>query len=68
LLLITYDEATAAFIDHVPPPACKTSGTLRRSRESHRNGAPFAFDRLGVRGPHVAVFAMDSQERGVRGT
>jgi phospholipase C len=53
LLLITYDEHGGIY-DHVPPPACTPDGFVA-SAEATGTGAPFAFDRLGVRVPAVAV-------------
>lgn len=47
LLLITYDEHGGLF-DHVPPPACTPD-------EFQDPATGFAFDRLGVRVPAVAV-------------
>jgi phospholipase C len=53
LLLITYDEHGGIY-DHVPPPACPPDGFVA-SAESTGTGAPFAFDRLGVRVPAIAI-------------
>ena len=53
LLLIAYDEHGGIY-DHVPPPACTPDG-FTASAEATGTGAPFAFDRLGVRVPAVAI-------------
>ena len=53
MLLIAYDEHGGIY-DHVPPPACTPDGFVA-SAEATGTGAPFAFDRLGVRVPAVAI-------------
>ena len=53
LLLIAYDEHGGIY-DHVPPPTCTPDGFVA-SGEATGTGAPFHFDRLGVRVPAVAV-------------
>jgi phospholipase C len=53
LLLITYDEHGGIY-DHVPPPACTPDG-FTALPEATGTGAPFNFDRLGVRVPAIAV-------------
>jgi phospholipase C len=52
-LLIVYDEHGGIF-DHVPPPACAPDGYVA-SAETTETGAPFVFDRLGVRVPAILV-------------
>jgi len=52
-LLIVYDN-NGGIYDHVVPPACETDGYTAPA-ESTGTGAPFAFDRLGVRVPAVLV-------------
>ena len=52
-LLIVYDEHGGIF-DHVSPPPCMPDGYVA-SAEATQTGAPFAFDRLGVRVPAVLV-------------
>jgi len=52
-LLIVYDEHGGIF-DHVPPPACTPDGFTASAVET-QTGAPFAFDRLGVRVPAILV-------------
>jgi phospholipase C len=52
-LLITYDEHGGIF-DHVPPPSCTPDG-FTASAQDTGTGAPFAFDRLGVRVPAILV-------------
>ena len=53
LLLITYDEHGGIY-DHVPPPVCTPDGFVATA-EATGTGAPFKFDRLGVRVPAIAV-------------
>lgn len=52
-LLIAYDEHGGIY-DHVPPPACTPDG-FTASAQATGTGAPFAFDRLGVRVPAILV-------------
>ncbi|HMD50073.1 MAG TPA: alkaline phosphatase family protein [Bryobacteraceae bacterium] len=52
-LLIVYDEHGGIF-DHVPPPAC-VADTPFVAPASDTGGAPFAFDRLGVRVPAILI-------------
>jgi phospholipase C len=52
-LLIVYDEHGGIY-DHVPPPACKADA-FQASAADTDTGAPFLFDRLGVRVPAVLV-------------
>jgi phospholipase C len=52
-LLITYDEHGGIY-DHVPPPACTPDGFVAQPKDTG-TGAPFFFDRLGVRVPAVLV-------------
>lgn len=52
-LLIVYDEHGGIY-DHVPPPACVPDAFVAPSSETGI-GAPFAFDRLGVRVPAILV-------------
>lgn len=53
LLLITYDEHGGLY-DHVPPPACKPD-EFPAPASATGTGAPFNFDRLGVRVPAILV-------------
>jgi len=53
LLVITYDEHGGIY-DHVPPPSCTPDGFVA-SGQATGTGTPFAFDRLGVRVPAVAI-------------
>jgi len=53
-LLIVYDEHGAIF-DHVPPPKCPNPDTFHSSQVDPGTGAPFQFDRLGVRVPAILV-------------
>jgi phospholipase C len=53
VLLVVYDEHGGIY-DHVPPPAC-TPDTPFIAPAADTGGAPFAFDRLGVRVPAVLV-------------
>ena len=52
-LLIVYDEHGGIY-DHVPPPACTPDGFVASAADTGA-GAPFAFDRLGVRVPAILV-------------
>ena len=52
-LLIVYDEHGGIY-DHVPPPACLPDGFVAQPSDTG-TGAPFMFDRLGVRVPAVLV-------------
>jgi phospholipase C len=54
LLLVVYDEHGGIY-DHVPPPACTPDAPYVASAEATGTGAPFAFDRLGVRVPAIAI-------------
>lgn len=53
VLLIVYDEHGGIY-DHVPPPACTPDGYSAKAADTG-TGAPFNFDRLGVRVPAVLV-------------
>ena len=54
-LLIVYDEH-GGIHDHVPPPACTPDDdAFVASAQATGTGAPFAFDRLGVRVPAILV-------------
>jgi phospholipase C len=52
-MLIVYDEHGGLY-DHVVPPACTPDGYVAQPSATG-TGAPFAFDRLGVRIPAVLV-------------
>jgi phospholipase C len=52
-LLILYDEHGGIY-DHVLPPNCQPDGFVAQPKDTG-TGAPFAFDRLGVRVPAVLV-------------
>jgi phospholipase C len=52
-LLVVYDEHGGIY-DHVPPPACIPDGFIAPATAT-QTGAPFAFDRLGVRVPAVLI-------------
>ncbi|MGB6898880.1 MAG: alkaline phosphatase family protein, partial [Candidatus Acidiferrum sp.] len=52
-LLVVYDEHGGIY-DHVVPPACTPDG-YTASADATETGAPFAFDRLGIRVPAVLV-------------
>ena len=52
-LLITYDEHGGIY-DHVVPPACKPDGFVASAQDTG-TGAPFSFDRLGIRVPAILV-------------
>ena len=54
-LLIVYDEHGGIY-DHVVPPACAADdAAFVATGEQTETGAPFAFDRLGVRVPAILV-------------
>jgi phospholipase C len=53
LLLVVYDEHGGIY-DHVPPPASVADDT-RASAAETGIGAPFTFDRLGVRVPAILI-------------
>lgn len=54
-LLIVYDEHGGIY-DHVRPPNCTPDdGAFVASADQTETGAPFAFDRLGVRVPAILV-------------
>src|SRR5579871_6476891 len=52
-LLVVYDEHGGIY-DHVPPPACTPDAPFI-APASDTEGAPFAFDRLGVRVPAILI-------------
>lgn len=52
-LLVVYDEH-GGIHDHVPPPACTPDGFVAQP-DATGTGAPFRFDRLGVRVPAVLI-------------
>ena len=52
-LLIVYDEHGGLY-DHVVPPACLKDGFVAQPADTG-TGAPFEFDRLGVRVPAILV-------------
>lgn len=52
-LLVVYDEHGGIY-DHVVPPACTPDG-YNASADATGTGAPFAFDRLGIRVPAILV-------------
>jgi phospholipase C len=52
-LLIVYDEHGGIY-DHVKPPSCQPDGFVAQPKAT-LTGAPFAFDRLGVRVPAILV-------------
>jgi phospholipase C len=52
-LLIVYDEHGGIY-DHVLPPPCMPDGFVAQPKDTG-TGAPFTFDRLGVRVPAVLV-------------
>lgn len=52
-LLIVYDEHGGIY-DHVKPPNCQADGFVAQPKAT-LTGAPFAFDRLGVRVPAILV-------------
>jgi phospholipase C len=54
LLLITYDEH-GAFFDHESPPAATAPNDGTQNHDRAENPRNFAFDRLGVRVPCVAI-------------
>lgn len=53
LLLITYDEHGGIY-DHVRPPKCTPDGFEAKAADTG-TGAPFLFDRLGVRVPAILI-------------
>lgn len=65
-LLIVYDEHGGIY-DHVPPPACTPDG-FEASAADTGTGAPFAFDRLGVRVPAILVSPWVPKGTVVKGT
>jgi phospholipase C len=52
-LLVVYDEHGGIY-DHVPPPACMPDGFVASPNDTGI-GAPFNFDRLGVRVPAILI-------------
>ena len=52
-LLVVYDEHGGIY-DHVPPPSCQPD-SFPSSVLDPGTGAPFKFDRLGVRVPAILV-------------
>jgi phospholipase C len=52
-LLVTYDEHGGIY-DHVPPPACTPDGFVAQPKDT-KTGAPFLFNRLGVRVPAILI-------------
>lgn len=52
-LLVVYDEH-GGIHDHVPPPDCTPDGFVAQP-DATGTGAPFRFDRLGVRVPAVLI-------------
>ena len=52
-MLIVYDEHGGLY-DHVVPPACQSDG-YSAPADKTGTGAPFSFDRLGVRVPAILV-------------
>jgi phospholipase C len=52
-LLVVYDEHGGIY-DHVVPPACTPDG-YNASADATGTGAPFAFDRLGIRVPAILI-------------
>jgi phospholipase C len=53
VLLVVYDEHGGLY-DHVAPPACPPDG-YTATADKTGTGAPFSFDRLGVRVPAILV-------------
>jgi phospholipase C len=53
-LLIVYDEHGGIF-DHVPPPSLAVPDPFPATADATGTGAPFLFDRLGVRVPAILV-------------
>jgi phospholipase C len=53
-LLVVYDEHGGIY-DHVPPPACVPDAPFVAAEQDTGTGAPFAFDRLGVRVPAILI-------------
>jgi phospholipase C len=54
LLIITYDEH-GAFFDHQAPPAATAPNDGTQNHDRAENPQNFAFDRLGVRVPCIAI-------------
>jgi phospholipase C len=56
VLLVVYDEHGGIY-DHVPPPNCSPNAPdgFVASANDTGTGAPFAFDRLGVRVPAILI-------------
>ena len=56
VLLVVYDEHGGIY-DHVPPPKCSANAPdgFVASANDTGTGAPFAFDRLGVRVPAILI-------------
>ena len=52
-LLVVYDEHGGIY-DHVVPPACQPDG-YSASGDKTGTGAPFNFDRLGIRVPAILI-------------
>jgi phospholipase C len=52
-LLVVYDEHGGIY-DHVVPPACTPDGYTANA-DATGTGAPFAFDRLGIRVPAILI-------------
>jgi phospholipase C len=52
-LLVVYDEHGGIY-DHVAPPGCMPDGFVAQPKDTG-TGAPFTFDRLGVRVPAVLI-------------
>jgi phospholipase C len=52
-LLVVYDEHGGIY-DHVVPPACTSDGYSAKASDTG-TGAPFNFDRLGIRVPAILV-------------
>jgi phospholipase C len=53
-LLVVYDEHGGIY-DHVPPPACTPDAPFVATAQDTGTGAPFAFDRLGIRVPAILI-------------
>ena len=66
-LLIVYDEHGGIY-DHVPPPSCTPDAPFVASAQDTETGAPFAFDRLGVRVPAILISPWISKATVVPGT
>jgi phospholipase C len=52
-LLVVYDEHGGLY-DHVVPPSCPPDGFTAQPEDTG-TGAPFAFDRLGIRVPAILI-------------